>query len=354
MTILIPALEPDSRLIELIRELKQNPDLKIVIVDDGSGPKYHELFERAKLLGCTVLTHDENKGKGRALKTGFAYIESEKGENEGVVTADSDGQHLPADILRICSALGGKPNEIVLGVRKFIGKVPFKSSLGNWFSRKLFALANGKEVWDTQTGLRGFPVRLLPWLQKVKGEHFEYEMNMLLEAKTEGIEFMQVDIETVYIAGNLSTHFRPIRDSISVILPFFKFCASGLISALVDYVLLFLINWLTNNLFFSVLLSRATSSGINFTMNKFLVFQTAGTHRTRGELIKYYALVVVLMMANYLILNFFSGTLHINLFWSKVLTECILFSISYTVQQTIIFKTKKKPEIKSAVRRKYS
>lgn len=353
MTILIPALEPDNRMIVLIRELREDPRLNIVVVDDGSGPEYTEIFKQAEQLGCTVLTHEKNLGKGQALKTGFAYIEYHTDENEGVVTADSDGQHLPCDIMRICAELKYKSNEIVLGVRKFVGTVPLKSAFGNWFSRKLFAMANGEEILDTQTGLRGFPTELLNWLQSIKGGHFEYEMNMLLGAKNEGIRLSQVDIETVYIAGNKSTHFRPLQDSISIMLPFFKFCASGLVSALVDYSMLFLVNWLTNNLFVSVVLSRATSSGINFAMNKFLVFGSGARRRTGAELAQYYALVVVLMLANYMILNFFSGTVHLNLFWSKVLTEIILFGVSYTVQHKVIFKIKKH-EAKPVVRRKYS
>lgn len=353
MTILIPALEPDNRFLTLIKELKESPGLNIVVVDDGSGPGYHELFQQAEALGCTVLRHEKNMGKGSALKTGLSYIEYHTDEAEGVVTADSDGQHLPEDIVRVCCALKNKSNEIVLGVRKFIGKVPLKSAFGNWFSRKLFAMANGEEIRDTQTGLRGFPTELLNWLQSVKGEHFEYEMNMLLGAKKEGIALSQIDIETVYIADNKSTHFRPLHDSISIMLPFFKFCASGLAAALVDYAMLFLVNWLTDDLFLSVVVSRATSSGVNFSMNKFLVFGTGGGHRTGTELVQYYSLVVALMFINYLVLSFLSGTAHIQLFWSKVLTEIILFGISYTIQHKVIFKDKH-PESKPVVRRKYS
>jgi len=96
MIILIPAYEPNQRLINLIHDLKDTCDYEIVVVDDGSGPSYKSIFDKVSSLGCTVLTHERNRGKGAALKTGFHYIQETK-EAAGVVTADCDGQHLPKD-----------------------------------------------------------------------------------------------------------------------------------------------------------------------------------------------------------------------------------------------------------------
>jgi putative flippase GtrA len=121
--------------------------------------------------------------------------------------------------------------------------------------------------------------------------------------------------------------------------PFLKFCASGFSAAFVDYFLLFLIQWLTKNLFLSVVIARIASSCVNFTVNKFFVFKRE-KNKTKHELIQYYLLVCILLFANYCILRFLSQDLHIWLLWSKVLTEMILFSISFTVQHYIIFKEK--------------
>ncbi|WP_340397857.1 glycosyltransferase [Paenibacillus sp. FSL E2-0202] len=75
MTILIPAYEPDERLLDLILQLHNFQLEPIVLVDDGSGPHYRGIFDMAEAFGCTVLTHEVNLGKGRALKTGFQYIQ---------------------------------------------------------------------------------------------------------------------------------------------------------------------------------------------------------------------------------------------------------------------------------------
>ena len=126
MVVLIPAYEPNERLIKLINELKAICNYNIVIVDDGSGEAYKEIFARVAYKGCTVLTHEVNKGKGQALKTGFSYIK-ETTEAEGVICADCDGQHLPKDIIKIGETINKHHNSIILGTRRFMGNVPFRS-----------------------------------------------------------------------------------------------------------------------------------------------------------------------------------------------------------------------------------
>lgn len=205
-------------------------------MDDGSGLNYKNIFDQVQAEGCQVLHHEENKGKGCALKTGFTYINNNRSENRGIITADSDGQHVVKDILKIAEAIT-KDDTIVLGVRNFSGNVPLKSRFGNWLSYRVFKLASDLYIRDTQTGLRGFPVKMLPWLISIPGNRFEYEMNVLLQIKRDGYLVNQLSIDTVYIEGNKSTHFHAFRDSFLVMLPFFKFCTSSLLSAVIDYLL---------------------------------------------------------------------------------------------------------------------
>lgn len=348
MTILIPAYEPDMRLVKLVSTLKHCCDYSVIVVDDGSGEAYQSVFNATLELGCTVLTHEVNKGKGRALKTGFEYIINHTDEKVGVITADADGQHTVPDIMRVAEEIPSAPGKIILGVRKFIGKVPIRSILGNTFTRMIFTAASGNYIRDTQTGLRGIPVFLLPLMLKIEGERFEYEMEMLLEAGSSGYGFRQINIETVYIEGNTSSHFRTVRDSIRVALPFFKFCISGITSAVIDYTLLFVFQWiigsvlmLPGSLFFGVLLARAASSGVNFTMNRALVFRSKATkQKSEAKALHYYTLVVCMLFINYLLLKLFTDVLHIWLPVGKILVECILFIFSYSIQRFILFKKK--------------
>lgn len=342
MTVLIPAYEPDERLLQLITELQSKTFYDIVIVNDGSGPRFRAIFDSAENMGCVVLSHTHNSGKGCALKTGFAYLMQQSKEMTGVVTADADGQHLVDDIMRVADAISG--TGIVLGARKFTGEVPFRSAVGNAITRTVFSIVSGMRISDTQTGLRGFPVSLLPWLISLEGERFEYEMNMLLLTKSAGYGITEIEIRTVYLPGNRSSHFRAIRDSVRVYFPFLKFCFSGIVSAFVDYALLFVFQWITGNLFLSVVGARVTSSAVNFTINRTMVFNSRKRqHKKITELAYYYILVGILLIFNYLLLRFLSENLRINLFWSKILTEIILFGLSFSAQHLFVFRKETHP-----------
>lgn len=103
--VIIPAYEPDEKMIRLLQTLQESGIERIVVVDDGSGNEYRNLFEQAKQLGAIVLTHAVNLGKGRALKTVFNEVLNRYPEAIGAITADSDGQHTPACIQKCMEAM---------------------------------------------------------------------------------------------------------------------------------------------------------------------------------------------------------------------------------------------------------
>jgi glycosyltransferase involved in cell wall biosynthesis len=191
-----------------------------VVVDDGSGRSAHVL-DTAASLGCTVLRHSVNRGKGVAIKTGLEHIvEARPGHD--VVCADADGQHHVGDILRVAHQVAAT-GRMVLGVRRFdTATVPVRSRVGNAVTRALFRAATGRPARDTQTGLRGYPAALLPWLTSVPGERFEYEMRVLLDASRCGRRIDEVDIATTYLAGNASSHFGSLSDSVRVYRPLIR------------------------------------------------------------------------------------------------------------------------------------
>ena len=110
--VLIPAYEPGRGLSGLVRRLSE-AGLPVVVVNDGSSAAAEPVFQ--ELGGAVVLRHKKNRGKGRALKTGIAYMAAQG--FEGVVTADADGQHSPEDILRVAEALSASATQLVLGTR---------------------------------------------------------------------------------------------------------------------------------------------------------------------------------------------------------------------------------------------
>ncbi|NTV88848.1 MAG: glycosyltransferase [Clostridiales bacterium] len=339
MTILIPSYEPDIRLIDLVNSIHEICSFRIVIVDDGSGSRYKDMFNTAVARGCIVLTHSKNKGKGRALKTGFEYL-LQNGETEGVVCADSDGQHLPQDILRLASKINEYKGHIILGSRKFTGSVPFRSRFGNSVTRSVFSFSTGTRIYDTQTGLRGFSCDMLEWLCKIPGERFEYEMNMLLDAKRDGYSFHEIDIETVYHQENTSSHFRTIRDSARVYLPIFKFSASSLLSALIDFMILLIVQYFTSNLLFSAITARVCSSFSNFLMNKTFVFDRGRNSDIKSSLIKYYSLAIFAFAINYCFLYLLNVKAGLPLVPAKIIVEAGIFIMNYWIQRKFVFMRK--------------
>mgnify|MGYP002856430471 CR=1 FL=1 len=182
-TIIIPSLNPDHRLLYLIELLKEYGFYRIIIVNDGSPEEYHDIFKTAGELGCTIIEHDTNLGKGAAIRTGIKTHVKMYGSSYGVITMDADGQHLPSDTAKISNAMAMYPDSLVLGTRDFGEKnVPFKSRNGNRITSFFFYLSTGIKCPDTQTGLRGIPSSLLQLAAEEEGSRYEYEMRFLEDA----------------------------------------------------------------------------------------------------------------------------------------------------------------------------
>lgn len=122
--VIIPALNPDEKLILLVEEL-QKQDLHTIVVDDGSGAEYAAIFELLKIkYACDICTHPSNCGKGRALKTGIRFLLDKYPESPGFVTADADGQHAVRNISEIAGLLSGNHSGIAtLAVASFLNGV---------------------------------------------------------------------------------------------------------------------------------------------------------------------------------------------------------------------------------------
>lgn len=338
MKIVIPAYQPDIRVLQLIDDIQKNSNYEIILIDDGSNRKYKAIFNKAKEKGCKIITHRLNQGKGAALKTAFHYL-IETGSGDGIICADCDGQHTWEDIKKLADSLPFHPDSILLGCRKFTGQVPFRSMLGNKITRAVFFLITGTRIMDTQTGLRGFSSSMLPWLTALDGNRYEYEMNQLLAAKKSGYGFHCIPIDTIYEHNNSGSHFHPITDSIRVLFPLLKFSTFSLLCGILDFGLLFLLKGIMKNLLFAVVVARIISSACNYLANKHLVFDSGNRGRAES-LFQYYILAVVILGCNYILLSFFNETVGIPLFISKLLTESFLFLASFYVQHKFIFRKK--------------
>lgn len=340
--IIIPAYKPESKLIRLMRDLRETGFGRIVVADDGSGAEYAGIFRQAEELGCVVKRYETNQGKGMAIKTALGAAVEHWGKAEGFVTADADGQHLPKDILAVAKTLAQEPDSLVLGVRNFDGEdVPSRSRFGNRVTSVFFRLISGVPCPDTQTGLRGIPSALLELALSEEGERYEYEMNFLMDAARR-VPMRMVPIETVYEEKNRTSHFRPVADSLRVYGRFVRFALSSLAGAAVDCLLFYLITLLlvlaqTEKIFLATAIARVGSGTVNFLLNRHFSFRSrmpAGR-----EIVRYIILFLGQMCASGILVALASNILPV--LPAKILVDTLLFFLSFRIQKNWVFAEEK-------------
>ena len=353
VVMLIPSLEPDQRLPVYVAALMEKGFGRIVIVDDGSSEAYQKIFTQLEEMdGCTVLHHKVNRGKGAALKTGYAHIRQAMPDAVGVITADADGQHAVDDCWRLACSLAEGEDALYLGSRDFnLPNVPPKSRFGNKTTSTVFKLLYGQWLPDTQTGLRAFPASRLPFMMEVEGDRFEYEMNVLIACARAGMPMKPVTIETIYENANAGTHFHPLRDSYriyKVILgSFIVFMGASIISFLIDQgVFAIMENLVFAGLadgreFLSGVVARMISAPCNFLMNKNFVFKAKGSKKA---FFRYVILAAGILLISAAGVELLMDLLHFAPALAslvKLVVDTVLYLVSYRVQNSWVFQEEK-------------
>lgn len=354
--VVIPALNPDQRMVDYVRALSEQGFARIIVINDGSSEEYDKFFNEAgEVENCVVLRHVVNRGKGCALKTAMKHYLDYTPGYDGIITADADGQHTLEDAVNIANIMSGMDDALILGSRDFTAEdIPPRSRFGNRMTSVIFKLAHGCYLRDTQTGLRGIPNKLIPVFAELRGERYEYEMNMLIECSRRSIKMVEEPIQTVYIDDNSSSHFHVIRDSFKiykVILgDLIKYVLSGLISFIVDQGLFNLLDLvllpllLTGVLesssliwtYTAVGIARVFSSLLNYALNKRIVFRQ--TERSPGFLVKYAALVIMAAAASGLLVWVITSLTPLPKAIVKPVIDLIFVLINYTLQRSWVFK----------------
>jgi glycosyltransferase involved in cell wall biosynthesis len=358
ISVVLPSLDPDDKLLAVIDGLLETGFTDIILVNDGSKPENLHYFETAATHPeVHLLHHPVNRGKGAALKTAFSWFLNNRPGAAGVVTVDGDNQHHPEDT-KACSQQMLRNRKVVLGCRDFsLPHVPPRSRMGNRITCGVFKLMVGMTISDTQTGLRAIPTDVVRAFMEVKGDRFEYETNMLLAMKAQSIDFEEVKIRTVYIEENKSSHFRTVRDSYRIykliLAHFFRYTLSSLLSSVVDTGLFVLLSILLRNIVHDPLLTilsatgaRVVSSLMNFFMNKLMVFRS--NISTSKAMLRYFTLAVVQMLVQTGLTCVANAALHIGSEQTVlrtvvyVIIMVALYFASFMIQQRWVFAGRKK------------
>jgi glycosyltransferase involved in cell wall biosynthesis len=193
--VVIPAFNAATTLSGLISQVKHlHPDIDIAVVDDGSADESGDI---ARSAGAIVLTLDHNRGKGEALKTGFAYAIAHN--YDVVFTLDADLQHDPAEIQRFLDAYSDD-RTILVGVRKHDQTMPFARKLSNSLTSFVSSVFCGARILDSQSGYRLIPTAILKDIT-LSSSRFDLEPELLIKAARAGYDVNSVEISTIYQAG---------------------------------------------------------------------------------------------------------------------------------------------------------
>lgn len=184
----------------------------VIVVDDGSDDRTPEILAR---MPVTLLRHQQRRGKGEALRTGFR--EALRQGFDAVVTMDGDGQHLASDVPRIVAAAQRFPRHIVIGARLLDKEQqPKARRFANAFADWGISWACAQPVADTQSGQRWYPRAALD-LADLPAEHFVFEAAILIAASREqGLGVASVPIASRYQGEFRLSHFNPVRDVVRI------------------------------------------------------------------------------------------------------------------------------------------
>lgn len=340
--VLMPAYEPDKVLVELVDEVIGIGQATygfegVVVVNDGS--KKDEARAVFEALGSRpfvrLITHVENRGKGGALKTGFGAVYKDLSQVDFIITADADGQHTAADIFRLAlqAQASGRPN---IGYRSFSKGVPLRSRIGNILTAALFRMATGKDIKDTQSGLRTYRRGDLPMLCNVAADRYDFEFHCLFQlAQTPGLHFDQVPIETIYEPGNPTSHFNPLLDSVRIYAVFLRYVSVSILSGALDFVLFSLFVGFGAATLVSLVCARVITAPI------YLLGMRNFAFKSRGNIVKQSIGTLFLMTLHVIFLWRFIGWMETSLGVNRMvamLTGLLTFYFGvFLIQRIVIY-----------------
>lgn len=208
--VVIPALNAERSIGAVVRDCRMvNGD--VLVVDDGSLDRTAEVVREA---GVQIISHAVNRGKGAALKTGFAH--AIQNGFDAVVTLDADGQHLPREIPKFLAARAETGADLIIGGRAHLfGQMLPRRRFANRFSAWSIAFASKTNVTDSQSGFRLYSAHLLRAV-RLRSDGFDMESEVIVHAGCRGFKVITIPIDLGFVDGQSTSHYKPLADSLRI------------------------------------------------------------------------------------------------------------------------------------------
>jgi glycosyltransferase involved in cell wall biosynthesis len=207
---IIPALNAERTLPRIVTQTREHIE-PVIVIDDGSSDATGEV---ARAVGATVLRHEVNRGKGAALKTGFAWAR-ERGY-DGVITLDADGQHLPSEIPKFRREREESGADLIIGGRAHLfGQMLPRRRTANRFSAWCIAKCSGQRITDSQSGFRFYSAKLIDGI-RLRTDGFDMESEVIVRAGRGGYRIVTIPIELGFVDGLSTSHYKPLKDTLRI------------------------------------------------------------------------------------------------------------------------------------------
>lgn len=288
MVILMPVYNPNERIVNYVKKLKEN-NYQVILINDGSKSEYHSLFEKM-VHDCKIISYPFFKGKGSAIKKGIHYIKEHLQDKKGIIILENE-----YDLIHI--------NHIRTLINKNSQKMCVVHHKGKRFLTKLFSMIYNKEFIDVDSELFAFSMNYIDQMMAV--DENCYEVQSLIQSVQNNQDIEEIQLENKQQPFHLKN--KSLQIMYVIFLHLIRFISSSIISSVIDVLLAWILLdvlklWMTSDFWriaLSSLIARILSTIVNYVINKKYVFK--GKNNSKQTARRFLILTVVITILSTLL-----------------------------------------------------
>ncbi len=196
LSVVTPVYNESGTVAEVIRRvLDQRPVQQLVVVDDASTDGTWEILEPLAKdePRIDLLRHSNNRGKGAALRTGFAHASADV-----AIVQDADLEYDPTEYFRLLAPILSDRADVVFGSR-FLGSpsghrvLYYWHSVGNKLLTMLSDMATGLNLTDMEVCYKAFRREVLERIS-IEEDRFGFEPEITAKVARLGVRVYEVSV----------------------------------------------------------------------------------------------------------------------------------------------------------------